>query len=792
MTYLTVLPKAEMDVGRHWCSPVELNAYDKDPTLTQFEQEGLQALSQSQRRWGDSGRDGARRIRDALRRLLDPVEDALALVPGRHSDRDMAAAALLRACQREGCAYWGWSSEVWRHILGRTQAQFFCENGPLVDGAGRQYLIAVAYLLGCFRQVRLLGNFDRVALARKVFGLQAVDAALKPVQESLSGWGYAAGKNTGLMSTVCEALLLNQSPRLDDLTAEGLDEFRRGCSVCRRSHFLQLSRALAALGFLDEPLGVATPNPPAGSSPPAVQDEIDGEWVGWVHRWESTSTLAPNTRRGNRTALLKAGRWLHACHPAVTSPSQWNRQLAVSYVAAINRMRAGDYVGPRASGSIHERQPLSPRAKDTYLSALRVFFADCQDWDWIPRSFDPWRALATPRSVKALIGPAPRTVASDIWARLLWAGLDMSTEDLSCTKSYPIEFVRALAVVWLFAGLRSDEIARLRVGCVRWQTSDVSVRSTGEILPQDAVCLLDVPVNKTGTAFTKPVDPAVGEAIETWERSRPSQPHCPDRKTGELVHFLFCYRARPLRREYINRSLIPMLCRKANVPMEDARGPITSHRARATIASQLFNSREPMSLSELQAWLGHRSPATTQSYVALEPTRLAKAYADAGYFARNVRAIEVLIDQDVLKSAAAACGEPWRYYDLGHGLCSYEFFDQCLHRLACPRCDFYKPKESSWGQLLEAKSNLLRLLQEVPLADEEHAAVNGDLAALDRLVARLADQPTPSGQTPQELGHCTSCQSSASNYAHTKPQLPRRAANAPTISSGFDISPYST
>ena len=101
--------------------------------------------------------------------------------------------------------------------------------------------------------------------------------------------------------------------------------------------------------------------------------------------------------------------------------------------------------------------------------------------------------------------------------------------------------------------------------------------------------------------------------------------------------------------------------------------------------------------------------------------------------------------------STAAYGEPWRYYDLGHGLCSYEFFEQCPHRLACPRCDFYKPKESSWGQLLEAKSNLLRLLQEVPIGEEERAVIDGDLAALDRLVKRLAGQPTPSGQTPKEL-----------------------------------------
>jgi integrase len=648
---------------------------------------------------------------------------------------------------------------VWRRILGHTQAQFFCENGPLVHGGGRQYLIAIAYLLGCFRQVRLLGNFDRVALAEKVFGHQAVEEALQPVQETLSGWGYAAAQNTALMSTVCEALLLNQSSDLHHLTLEGLDEFRRDCSVCRRAHFRQLSKALAALGILEQPLGLASSTPTAAIDQPTTQDDLHPKWVGWVRRWESTSTLTKTTRRGYRTALLKAGRWLQACHPEVTSPAQWDRQLAVSYVAAVDRMRVGDYVGPRANGRIHGRRPLSPRSKDTYLSALRVFFADCQEWGWILRSFDPWRAFATPRSVKALIGPAPRTVASDSWARLLWAGLNLTTEDLSCTKSYPIEFVRALAVVWLFAGLRSDEIVRLRVGCVRWQAVDLTVRPTGETLAKDAVCLLDVPVNKTGMAFTKPVDPVVGEAIETWERVRPAQPRFPDRKTGEPVRFLFCHRARPLRSEYINHSLIPVLCRKANVPMEDACGRITSHRARATIASQLFNTRKPLSLSELQAWLGHRSPATTQNYVALEPTKLAKAYAEAGYLARNVRAIEVLIDQDAVKSAAAASGEPWRYYDLGHGLCSYEFFEQCPHRMACPRCDFYQPKELSLGHLLEAQTNLLCLLQEMPLTKEERAAVDGDLAALNRLTTRLAEQPTPSGQTPTELRQCTACPS---------------------------------
>ena len=35
-------------------------------------------------------------------------------------------------------------------------------------------------------------------------------------------------------------------------------------------------------------------------------------------------------------------------------------------------------------------------------------------------------------------GRPPRTVASGIWPRLPWAGLNLTTGDLCCTRSYPI------------------------------------------------------------------------------------------------------------------------------------------------------------------------------------------------------------------------------------------------------------------------------------------------------------------------------------------------------------------
>ncbi|MFD5919598.1 tyrosine-type recombinase/integrase [Kitasatospora sp. NPDC058201] len=345
-------------------------------------------------------------------------------------------------------------------------------------------------------------------------------------------------------------------------------------------------------------------------------------------------------------------------------------------------------------------------------------------------------------------------IADDIWAKLMWAGLNVEPGDLPTAdgRTYPVELIRAITLVWLFAGQRSDEITRLRVGCIRWQHDGMPIPGdSGEVLARDAICLLDVPTHKTGTAFTKPVDPLLGKAIEAWQAVRPVQPPMLDPKTGEFADFLFAHRARRVAKHYINTAVIPMLCRKAGVPTADVRGNITSHRARSTIASQLYNAKEPMTLFELQEWLGHRTPEATAHYAKITPNTLARAYNDAGYLARNVRTIEVLVDRDAVASGAAAAGEPWQYYDLGHGWCTHTFFEQCQHHMACARCDFYTPKASSKGQLLEAKDNLQKMLAAIPLTDDERAAVNDGQAALDRLLERLADVPTPAGPTPREL-----------------------------------------
>lgn len=68
------------------------------------------------------------------------------------------------------------------------------------------------------------------------------------------------------------------------------------------------------------------------------------------------------------------------------------------------------------------------------------------------------------------------------------------------------------------------------------------------------------------------------------------------------------------------------------------------------------------------------------------------------------------------------------------------------------KCSFCLPKESTKAHLPGAKANLLRLRQDISLADMGLSAVEDGLAAYEQLLAKLADVPTPAGPTPRQLG----------------------------------------
>ena len=708
-----------------WAWPIDATQYDQAHALTSREQQFLTVDLPSRIK----GSRTRHRPLDSVQRLTHPLNAVFDHIEFDGAKRRDLLRFMLGEMGRRNRSFWARTDAEWIEIV----------EDRRYDG---NRIIATAFLLRGFETLHALPKRRQVfsCLARRVFGCTVVEEVERHIKSGLHDLGYCARTLRIVPITLAQLLLAVRSPRVEDITEIALLQLQeRSGSIASEKCVTAVSRFLVSKGIIENPIRRLGLKPTLlRSAPEIIGADVPVEWARLALYWHETSTLSPNCRLRRYYRILAVGRWLQATHPEIESPAHWTRSIAAESVAMCINQKSGEWAHFGADRARNAGRTMSARTRVQSLSTLRTFFRDLQQWEMIPRRFDPYTAFRSPRSLNALVGFDPRILQDDVWAKLIWAGLNISAADLSvqgrggAVHYYPLSFVRALTVVWLFTGLRWNEIRRLRLGCIRWQ----------ENTPDERVCLLSVPVNKTGTAFTKPVDKIVGELIEVWEKERPAQTKLTDPKTGEQVDYLFAYRNRATGYAYLNAVLIPALCTKAGVPQEDVRGRITSHRARSTIATQLFNAREPMSLFEVQEWLGHKHPSSTQHYAKINPSKLTKSYEKAGYFERNIRAIEVLIDQDVVRKGLAA-QEAWKFFDLGHGYCTYDFFDQCPHRMACAQCSFYVGKESTRAQILEAKANLIRLRQEIPLSEPELAAVEQGLAAYEKLIENLVDVPTP-------------------------------------------------
>ncbi len=733
-----------------WQWPVDLAAYDREPALRDPERAALAA-------WlAHPPPPGRAWTAPPLPRLVAPLTAILTVYRINHASQREVMQVLALEMHRRGTAFWAWTADQWQESLAETVTAFGQRYGwHYKPYLARTTLCLIAYVLCDYTAWAAAGRVVlRLSLARKLFGTAVLTATMEQMTAVLYAWGYTPKLYRSLLSELCYVLLLNRSPYLEDLTTERLALLQdQTSSKTLRAGLFKVARVLVTLGLSTQPLASAGRRRQSEERDTRIAEE----WQAWCLRWLRQSTLQRS--RHIYYALLKVGRWLQATHPEVTSPAHWTVALAAEFVAAVDAMCVGEWIDGVARRTVGARlgQPLRPQAKAHHLHAMRVFLTDCQEWTWIPVRFNPSRCLRTPRAIKNLMGPDPRVIDLALWAKIVWAALNLTEEDLphaglTNTTLYPLAMVRAIAAVWCFAALRTDEIRRLRVGCVRWQREDVRVPSTGDLLPRDAVCLLDIPVNKTSTAYTKPTHPLVGQRIAHWEQMRPAhQLRQLDVKTSETVHYLFSYRGRSLGSAYLNTVLIPVLCRKAGIPDHDARGKITAHRARATIASLLYNAKEPLSLYELMEYLGHKQLSSTQHYVKIDQTKLASSVAKAGYLEQNLATIEVLLDQDAVLSGAAAQGTPWKFYDLGHGYCTHTFWATCQHRMACARCPFYAPKQTMAALMVEGKANLVRMLEVIKLTEDERLLVEEGVTLHETLIEKLADVPTPAGPTPRDL-----------------------------------------
>jgi len=651
---------------------------------------------------------------------------------------------MLLEMHRCSATYWSWSEEQWATLINTPVPQFSYDSNQDL----RRLLLLFAYIVGPQTDffLPLLEGMSSFSLACTLFDKEVMNAAVERVLDAIKTWGFEVMTHSTrqpLMTTLAEVLLVNRSARLEDVTFELLVMLREKMRPYKRASLERLSKALAYLGITEGPL------PPLLTLQriPLERRDSDGiapGWVEWCLKWYRFSCLTGITKRQRLGCLFRAGRWLASVHPDMTSPEQWDSQVAAEYVAAVDQMKVGDFVASeyleRMRIATVDRPPLLAATKRNQFEAMRTFFRDLQDDPHnIPRRFNPMRVFRTPRSIGNQIGPNPRDLNPLVWAKIAHAALNLTEEDLprGSNKSiqYPLALVRAIAAVWVYSGLRSDEIARLPLGCIRWQQEDVTVPETGEFLHKEAVCFLTVPINKTTTTFQKPVNPIVGHRINEWEQVRAAgQTQYRDRKTGAKIDYLFIHRGQPISKKYVNNTLIPLLCARAGIPRADERGTITSHRARATLATLLYNAPEGLSIWELMQWLGHTDPRTTQHYARINPTKLAVAYSKAE---RNSRLIEALVD-----TKADANGDVKVYYVLGdHGLCGNPDWATCLYRMACIKCPFFVPKDQA--QLVAASKTVKRFMEVVELTDEELAAVQDDYTKLEEAVQRTQHIPTP-------------------------------------------------
>ncbi len=167
------------------------------------------------------------------------------------------------------------------------------------------------------------------------------------------------------------------------------------------------------------------------------------------------------------------------------------------------------------------------------------------------------------------------------------------------------------------------------------------------------------------------------------------------------------------------------------MPAEDSRGPITSHRGRASALTALASVTGGMSLHELMQWSGHSSAQSTMHYIRIRPTQLAASFVKAD---RVAHMISVLIDHD---PEAASLTGPATYYDLGDSLCTNPFWSSCPHRMACIGCDFNLPKQSTKGLLLESKASIKRYLEEIPLTPDEKVIIDEDAQKLEMALRKI-------------------------------------------------------
>lgn len=549
----------------------------------EFKPEQTKALSTSHERSRNYGRSGP------LSSLITPLQDIASNSGASDRLTNIVIMVMLAEMQNAGQPCWNWKKDRWISLFDKYRC-------------GKPLMMAFAYHLGPFTSPLQIPHQDALSLyASAIYGSAMFRYQLHRLSEALISLGYVPQNlRHAISSPLGLLMLLNDNPRLENMTTELLWQAQRYHNEWISRHFGKISHGLAALGIIAGPVRMR--NYTEWHEKPV--ENINPEWVTWCRRWRETSVLRPKTRESQYSFVLRCGLWLAREHPDVKSPGDWSIETCASFIAAVGRMKVDELaLGERRQRrSRRSGEPMMPHSRANFIYSLRRFMNDFENWGWGRLKFSPARHLSTPDTPLFRRGVNPRLIDAPVWLKLIWASLNLRREDLLSEIHYPLSMLQAMAVIWTHAGLRQNELMRLTIGCITPQSDDI-VKDDGTVIPAGTLCYLNVPAGKTSKAFVKPVSAIVEKYVNSWLNERPGeQAKLNDERTGEKVHYLFQYRGKMTGRDVMNRTIIPMLCARAGLPTEDSGGPITSHRGRASALTALASVPQGMSLYELMQW----------------------------------------------------------------------------------------------------------------------------------------------------------------------------------------------
>ena len=197
-----------------WVWPIKLDDYDRNPELNSEEAETLRSSLPS---LANAVPPSIVIEKCGLPRLMKPLEDVCTHIELQRKYWPNLKALMIRDVAERGRSFWGWSEKEWLDSIKR-------------GGHEKPSVAAAAYLLCRFDSLHELGryNFLFYGLAIRIFGRKRIRSLFAELGAMLVEWGYRdRTARIYIPRAMCEVLVTNRSPHLEDLTFELLQKVQQ-------------------------------------------------------------------------------------------------------------------------------------------------------------------------------------------------------------------------------------------------------------------------------------------------------------------------------------------------------------------------------------------------------------------------------------------------------------------------------------------------------------------------------------------------------------------------------------